>query len=66
MRVAEIAKDVIKQDPNTPIVICGDFNNHMTYIAEKLGPLSFAAALNLSTETHRQGGHLDQVFIRNM
>jgi hypothetical protein len=34
MRVAEITRDIIKQDPNTPIVICGDFNNHVTYIAE--------------------------------
>ena len=66
MRVAEVVKDIIKQDPNAPIVVCGDFNNHMTYIVEQLGPLSFTAAVEPSTETHRQGGHLDQVFARNM
>ena len=38
----------------------------MTYIVEQLGPLSFTAAVEPSTETHRQGGHLDQVFARNM
>jgi endonuclease/exonuclease/phosphatase family metal-dependent hydrolase len=66
MRVAEVVRDIIKQDPNAPIVVCGDFNNHMTYIVEQLGPLSFTAAVEPSTETHRQGGHLDQVFARNM
>jgi hypothetical protein len=30
-----------RQDPSTPIVVCGDFNNHMTYIVEQLGPLNF-------------------------
>ena len=65
-RVAEVVRDIIKQDPNAPIVVCGDFNNHMTYIVEQLGPLSFTAAVEPSTETHRQGGHLDQVFARNM
>jgi len=58
-RVIEITRDIIRQDPNAPIVICGDFNNHMTYIVEKLGPLNFTCALELSTDTHKQGGHLD-------
>ena len=66
MRVAEVARDIIKQDPNAPIVVCGDFNNHMTYIVEQLGPLSFTAAVEPSTKTHRQGEDLDQVFARNM
>jgi endonuclease/exonuclease/phosphatase (EEP) superfamily protein YafD len=64
--VAEIVRDIIRQDPSAPIVVCGDFNNHMTYIVEKLGPLNFTCALEPSTETHKQGGHLDQVFARNM
>jgi endonuclease/exonuclease/phosphatase (EEP) superfamily protein YafD len=66
VRVTEIVRDIIKQDPSTPIVVCGDFNNHMAYIVEQLGYLSFTAAVDPSTETHRQGGHLDQVFVRNM
>ena len=62
MRVAEVVRDIIKQDPNAPIVVCGDFNNHMTCIVEQLGPLSFIAAVEPTTETHRHGGHLDQVW----
>jgi hypothetical protein len=57
--VAEIVRDIIRQDPSAPIVVCGDFNNHMTYIVEQLGPLNFSAAVEPSTETHNQGGHLD-------
>ena len=38
----------------------------MTCIVEQLGPLSFTGAVEPSTETHRQGGHLDQVIARNM
>ena len=66
MRVVDIIRDIIRQDPSTPIVVCGDFKNHMTYIVEQLGPLQFSAAVEQGTETHRQGGHLDQVFARNM
>jgi hypothetical protein len=59
-------RDIIKQNPITPIVVCSDFNYHMAYIVEQLGYLSFTAAVDPSTETHLQGGHLDQVFVRNM
>ena len=38
----------------------------MDYIVEQLTPLNFALAVDPSFETHRQGGHLDQVFVRNM
>jgi endonuclease/exonuclease/phosphatase (EEP) superfamily protein YafD len=38
----------------------------MAYIVEQLGQLRFTAAIEPSTETHRQGGHLDQVFARNL
>ncbi len=64
--MAKVVRDIIKQDPNAPIVIFGDFNNHMTYIVDQLGQLSFTAAVEPSTETHRQGGHLDQVLAMNM
>ncbi len=55
-RVIEIARD--RQDPNAPIAICGEFNNLLAYI-EQVGTLNFTAALELSTETHKLGGHLD-------
>ena len=38
----------------------------MDYIVEQLTPLNFTLAVDPSFETHRQGGHLDQVFVRNM
>jgi endonuclease/exonuclease/phosphatase family metal-dependent hydrolase len=65
-RVTDIVRDIIRQDPNAPIIVCGDLNNHMDYVVEQLRPLNFSAALEPGTETHRQGGHLDQVFARNM
>jgi hypothetical protein len=66
VRVTDIVRDIIKQDPSTPIVVCGDFNNHMAFIVEQLGYLSYNTAVDPSTETHRRGGHLGQVFVRNM
>ena len=65
-RVTDIVRDIVKQDPNAPIVVCGDFNNHMDFVVEQLGPMQFTPALEQGTETHRLGGHLDQVFARNM
>jgi endonuclease/exonuclease/phosphatase (EEP) superfamily protein YafD len=66
MRIADIVRDIIRQDLNAPIVVCGDFNNHMDLIVEQLRPLQFDAEIEPGTETHRLGGHLDQVFARNM
>ena len=44
-RITDIVKDIIRQDPNAPIVLCGDFNNHMTFVVEQLAQLNFTAAL---------------------
>jgi len=65
-RVVEIAKDITKQDAHAPIVVCGDFNNHIVEVGAALAHSNFAAAIDSGTETHRQGGHLDQVFTRNI
>ena len=65
-RIVDIAKDIVKQDPHAPIVICGDFNNHIASVCESLTQCNFAPAITCGTETHRQGGHLDQVFTRNI
>ena len=62
----DVAKDIIKQDPHAPIIICGDFNNHIAVVCEALTRCNFAPAISCGTETHRQGGHLDQVFTRNI
>ena len=65
-RVLDIIRDVIRQDPNTPIVVCGDFNNHIVTMCEGLSLHNFEPAIPCGTETHIRGGHLDQVFVRNM
>jgi len=31
----------------------------MNYIVDQMGPLNFSAAVEPSTETHNQDGHLD-------
>ena len=62
--MTDIVRDIVHQDPNALIVVCGDFNNHMDSVIEQLQPLDFAPALEQGTETHRLGGHLDQVFVR--
>ena len=46
--------------------MCGDFNNHIATVCESLTRCNFAPAITCGTETHRQGGHLDQVFTRNI
>ena len=38
----------------------------MDFVIEQLQPLDFTPALEQGAETHRLGGHLDQVFARNM
>jgi len=44
-RITDIVKDIIRQDPHAPIVLCGDFNNHMTAVVEQLAQLNFTAAI---------------------
>ena len=35
-KIVDVAKDIIKQDPHAPIIICGDFNNHNIVVCETL------------------------------
>jgi exonuclease III len=65
-RIVDIAKDIVKQDPHAPVIVCGDFNNHIAVVCESLSHCAFTPAIVCGTETHRQGGHLDQVFTRNI
>ena len=65
-RISEIAEDIIRQDTKAQIVICGDFNKQLPEIGRALLKLKFTPAFDQSTVTHQQGGHLDQVFVRNM
>jgi hypothetical protein len=43
-----------------------NFNNHIVEVGAALAHSNFAAAIESGTETYRQGGHLDQVFTRNI
>ena len=52
-RVVDIARDITKQDPHAPIIVCGDFNNHMSVVTEALSRCNFVGALRGGTETHR-------------
>ena len=47
------------------MVICGDFNKQLQGISKALDELGFTPALRFPTITHKQGGHLDQIFVRN-
>ena len=65
-RVTDIIKDIIKQDANAALIVCGDFNNHMPHMLRELHFLNFSSAIDQRTITHRLGGHLDQIFTRGV
>jgi endonuclease/exonuclease/phosphatase family metal-dependent hydrolase len=52
-RIVDIAKDIVKQDPHAPVIVCGDFNNHIAVVCESLSHCNFAPAIVCGTETHR-------------
>ena len=56
----------MKQDKNAKVIVCGDFNKQLPIVARELQKLKFTAAFNQGTVTHKQGGHLDQVFVKNL
>ncbi len=62
----EIIQDILRQNANAAIVVCGDFNNHLPYISGQLSKMDFAAALEPGVETHKLGNQLDQVFAKNI
>ena len=65
-RVTDIIKDIIRQDADASIIVCGDFNNHIHHMYRELHSLKFTRALDPSTITHKYGGHLDQIFARGV
>jgi endonuclease/exonuclease/phosphatase family metal-dependent hydrolase len=58
-RVTDIIKDILKQDADAAIVVCGDFNNHIHHMYRVLQLLNFTLAFDKRTTTHKMGGHLD-------
>ena len=65
-RVTDIVRDILRQDANASVVVCGDFNNHMTHMTHELTKSGFKAALDTDTITHTHGGSLDQLFAKNI
>ena len=45
-RITDIIKDIIKQDVDAAIVVCGDFNNHINHIYRELNTLQFKHAID--------------------
>ena len=48
------------------MVICGDFNKQLQGISKALEELGFTPALRSPITNHKQGGHLDQIFVKNI
>jgi hypothetical protein len=59
-------KDMIRQFADAKIIVAGDLNGHVTLIHESLTKLGFFPALEPGTPTHRDGNHLDQLWVRNL
>ena len=64
--MTDIIKDIIKQNVNSAIVVCGDFNNHFPHMYRELHFLGFTHAIDQRSTTHRLGGHLDQIYARGV
>ena len=64
--MADIIKDIIKQDADAVIVVSGDFNNHAHHMYREMHFLNFTLAYDRHATTHKMGGHLDQIFARGV
>ena len=45
-RITDIIKDIIKQDADAAIVVCGDLNNHINHMYRELNFLQFKHAID--------------------
>ena len=57
--VANLAKDIIKQDPAAKIILGGDLNGQLNKLHTFLTAAGFTPALRAKTPTHREGNQLD-------
>ena len=53
LRVLEIVRDILHQDSNAAIVICGDFNNHIGTMDRHLLKMNFVPAIKNEVATHK-------------
>ena len=65
-RVTDIVRDIIKQDANAAVVVCGDFNNHIHHMYQQMHGMGFEHAMDPRVITHKLGGHLDQIFAKGV
>jgi exonuclease III len=59
LRVCEIVQDILRQDENAAIVVCGDFNNHLDLVSNALHSMNFVSAIAPDVATQKFGNHLD-------
>ena len=45
-RVCEVVQDILRQDENAAIVVCGDFNNHIEMVSGVLHSMNFVSGVN--------------------
>ena len=64
--VINLAKDIVKQDAGSKIIIGGDLNGQLSKLHTFLAQAGFTPALRAKTPTHRDGNQLDQMWVRNL
>jgi endonuclease/exonuclease/phosphatase (EEP) superfamily protein YafD len=64
--VINLAKDIIKQDPASKIIIGGDLNGKLKKLHIFVTMAGFTPAQRAKTPTHREGKQLDQLWVRNL
>ena len=65
-KAVAIIQDMIRQDHDAHIVVGGDLNAQLNILHDRLNRLSFRPGLMPGTATHRDGGMLDQIWVRNL
>jgi hypothetical protein len=65
-KAAAIIQDMIRQDRDAHIVVGGDLNAWLSNLHNKLERLGFRPGITPGTATHRDGGMLDQIWVRNL
>ena len=64
--VIQLAKDIVRQDPEAKIIIGGDLNGQLNKMHTQLTRAGFTPALRERIATHREGNQLDQLWARNL
>ena len=57
--MCEVVQDILRQNENEAIVVCGDFNNHLEMVSGFLHSRNFVSGINPEVAIHKFGSHLD-------